>query len=175
MHQLGVKNTPHHQHRHATTNYVTKWVGFNWKTRHFPPLEFLRGYWLKRRQKCPPEVFPQDKTAHSENSFVRSYAKWWIQNVYLDKSLRSVEARSRGCEVVSKQQQTIGGGFAQVLKSGGGFAQVLNLQVLNFKNAGNDILRFYVTTLKTLQLSISNFTYIQGHKLLSSFVLSGRL
>ena len=108
MHQLGVKNTPHHRHRHATTNYVIKWVGFNWKTRHFPPLAFLRGHWPKRRQKNPPEVFPQDRTAHSENYFVRSYAKWWIQKVYLDKSLRSVEARARGCKVVSKQQQTIG-------------------------------------------------------------------
>ena len=29
MHQLDVKNTPHHRHQHATTNYVKKWVGFN--------------------------------------------------------------------------------------------------------------------------------------------------
>jgi hypothetical protein len=56
IHQLGVKNTPHLWHRHAATNYVTKWVGFNWKNRYFPPLAFLRGHWLKTRHTYPTEV-----------------------------------------------------------------------------------------------------------------------
>ena len=136
MHQLGVKNTPHHRHRHATTNYVTKWVGFNWKTRHFPPLAFLRGHWPKRRQKNPPEVFPQDRTAHSENYFVRSYAKWWIQKVYLDKSLRSVEARARGCKVVSQQQQTIGDLNAFWSLLGDPIFKIHNVRVLRPRGLG---------------------------------------